>query len=110
MDQVPVDLVVADVSFISLTLLVAPLTGVTAADGQLLLLVKPQFEVGRERLSPGGVVRDDGLRREAVDRVVAAAEDSAGPRRGGSEPDPGSPAIWSSSCCSAPAGDAAGDA
>ena len=73
-DQVPVDLVVADVSFISLTLLVAPLAGVTAADGQLLMLVKPQFEVGRERLSPNGVVTDEGLRREAVDRVVATAE------------------------------------
>lgn len=73
-DRTPVDLVVADVSFISLTMLVAPLIEVTAADGELLLLVKPQFEVGRERLSPSGVVTDDGLRREAVDRVVAAAE------------------------------------
>jgi 23S rRNA (cytidine1920-2'-O)/16S rRNA (cytidine1409-2'-O)-methyltransferase len=66
--------VVADVSFISLTLLVAPLIGVTAADGELLLLVKPQFEVGRERLPSSGVVRDDGLRRQAVDGVVASAE------------------------------------
>lgn len=68
-----VDLVVADVSFISLTLLLAPLTAVTRADGALLLLVKPQFEVGRERLRPGGVVRDEGLRREAVAAVTAAA-------------------------------------
>ena len=67
-----VDLVVADVSFISLTLLLAPLTAVTRADG-VLLLVKPQFEVGRERLGPGGVVRDEGLRREAVAAVTAAA-------------------------------------
>jgi len=74
-DQMPVDLVVADVSFISLTLLVARLIGVTAADGDLLLLVKPQFEVGRDRLAPSGVVTDDELRREAVNRVVAAAEE-----------------------------------
>ncbi len=68
-------------SFISLTLLLRPLTDVTAPDGVLLLLVKPQFEVGRERLGPGGVVRDDGLRRAAVDSVVAAAADLGWPAR-----------------------------
>jgi len=73
-EGVPVDLVVADVSFISLNLLVAPLLSVTAADGELLLLVKPQFEVGRERLASSGVVHDDGLRSQAVDGVVASAE------------------------------------
>jgi 23S rRNA (cytidine1920-2'-O)/16S rRNA (cytidine1409-2'-O)-methyltransferase len=70
----PVDLVVADVSFISLTLLIEPLTAVTAAEGRLLLLVKPQFEVGRERLEKGGVVRSAELRRAAVRGVVEAAE------------------------------------
>ena len=60
--------------FISLTLLVGPLLGVTAADGEVLLLVKPQFEVGRERLPSSGVVSDDGLRRQAVDGVVESAE------------------------------------
>jgi 23S rRNA (cytidine1920-2'-O)/16S rRNA (cytidine1409-2'-O)-methyltransferase len=74
LDQMPVGLVVADVSFISLTMLVAPLIGVTAEDGELLLLVKPQFEVGRERLSSSGVVTDDGLRQQAVNRVVDVAE------------------------------------
>ena len=69
------ELVVADVSFISLTLLLGPLTAVTAPDGALLLLVKPQFEVGRERLGPAGVVREDDLRRSAVAAVTAAAED-----------------------------------
>jgi 23S rRNA (cytidine1920-2'-O)/16S rRNA (cytidine1409-2'-O)-methyltransferase len=73
-DQQPVDLAVADVSFISLTLLLGPLTAVTAPAGALLLLVKPQFEVGRERLGRGGVVREDNLRREAVAGVAAAAE------------------------------------
>ena len=71
----PVDLVVADVSFISLTLLVGPLTAVTRRDGWLLLMVKPQFEVGRELLGKGGVVRSSAQRRQAVETVVAAAAD-----------------------------------
>ncbi len=69
----PVDLVVGDVSFISLRLLLEPLTGVLSRSGFALLLVKPQFEVGRERLGAGGVVRDEALRLEAVARVVEAA-------------------------------------
>ena len=74
-DGQPVDLVVADVSFISLTMLLPQLLGVLADDGDALLLVKPQFEVGRDRLGSGGVVRQESLRKDAVDRVVAAAED-----------------------------------
>jgi 23S rRNA (cytidine1920-2'-O)/16S rRNA (cytidine1409-2'-O)-methyltransferase len=74
-DDRPVGLVVADVSFISLTLLLPPLTAVTAPDGALLLLVKPQFEVGRERLGPGGIVREDRLRRTAVAAVATAADE-----------------------------------
>lgn len=70
----PVDLVVADVSFISLTLVVGPLTSVLHPEGDLLLLIKPQFEVGRERLERGGVVRSPELRRQAVVDVLAAAE------------------------------------
>lgn len=73
LDGVPVDRVVADVSFISLRLLLAPLLAVLARDGEALLLVKPQFEVGRERLGKGGVVRDERLRRESVDLVSADA-------------------------------------
>jgi 23S rRNA (cytidine1920-2'-O)/16S rRNA (cytidine1409-2'-O)-methyltransferase len=65
----PVDLVVADLSFISLTLVLADLRCLVRPTGQLVLLVKPQFEVGRERLGSGGVVRDPGLRAEAVRRV-----------------------------------------
>jgi 23S rRNA (cytidine1920-2'-O)/16S rRNA (cytidine1409-2'-O)-methyltransferase len=70
----PVDLVVADVSFISLRLLVAPLLGVLRPDGVALLMVKPQFEVGRERLGAGGVVRDELDRIAAVEEVAKAAE------------------------------------
>ena len=73
----PVDLVVADVSFISLTLLVEPLTAVTTDEGWLLLMVKPQFEVGRERLGRGGVVRSPALHAEAV-AVVADVATAAG--------------------------------
>jgi 23S rRNA (cytidine1920-2'-O)/16S rRNA (cytidine1409-2'-O)-methyltransferase len=69
----PVALVVGDLSFISLTLVLAPLISVTAADGDLVLMVKPQFEVGRERVGKGGVVRDPALRAEAVTTVADAA-------------------------------------
>jgi 23S rRNA (cytidine1920-2'-O)/16S rRNA (cytidine1409-2'-O)-methyltransferase len=70
---VAVDLAVADVSFISLTLLLAPLVSVTRDDGWLLLLVKPQFEVGRELLCKGGVVRAPPDQVQAVSGVMNAA-------------------------------------
>ncbi len=69
----PVDLVVGDLSFISLELVLDPLLAVTRPDGDLALMVKPQFEVGRERVGKGGVVRDLGLRAEAVSAVAAGA-------------------------------------
>jgi 23S rRNA (cytidine1920-2'-O)/16S rRNA (cytidine1409-2'-O)-methyltransferase len=69
----PVDLTVADLSFISLRLVLPALAACTAPDGDLALMVKPQFEVGRERVGPGGVVRDPELRAEAVLDVAAAA-------------------------------------
>ncbi len=70
---VPVDLVVADVSFISLRLLVEPLLAVVHHRGTALLMVKPQFEVGRERLGKGGVVRSEAERTAAVDLVAEDA-------------------------------------
>ena len=69
----PPDLVVADLSFISLTLVLPPLAAVTTADADLVLMVKPQFEVGRDLVGPGGVVRDPALRVGAVRRIVASA-------------------------------------
>ena len=69
----PVELVVADLSFISLRLVLRPLREVTRPDGDLVLMVKPQFEVGRERLGSGGVVRDGQTRADAVRGVAAAA-------------------------------------
>src|SRR4051794_8585394 len=68
-----VDLTVADLSFISLRLVLPALAACTAIDGDLALMVKPQFEVGRERVGAGGVVRDPRLRAEAVLDVAAAA-------------------------------------
>ena len=69
----PVDLVVADLSFISLRVVLPALTGCARPGADLLPMVKPQFEVGRERLGAGGVVRDPGHRAEAVLGVARAA-------------------------------------
>jgi 23S rRNA (cytidine1920-2'-O)/16S rRNA (cytidine1409-2'-O)-methyltransferase len=69
----PADLVVADLSFISLRTVLPALTACTSAGGELLPMVKPQFEVGRQRLGAGGVVRDAGLRLAALTEVTAAA-------------------------------------
>lgn len=71
----PVDLVVGDLSFISLELVLDALLAVTSGDGELALMVKPQFEVGKDRVGKGGVVRDLGLRVEAVAGIAAAAAD-----------------------------------
>jgi 23S rRNA (cytidine1920-2'-O)/16S rRNA (cytidine1409-2'-O)-methyltransferase len=69
----PVGLTVADLSFISLRLVLPALAACTDAGGDLALMVKPQFEVGKERVGTGGVVRDWRLRAEAVLDVAAAA-------------------------------------
>jgi 23S rRNA (cytidine1920-2'-O)/16S rRNA (cytidine1409-2'-O)-methyltransferase len=71
----PVGLTVADLSFISLRTVLPALTACTAATGTLLPMVKPQFEVGREGLGGGGVVRKPGLRRAALGEVIAVARD-----------------------------------
>jgi len=69
----PVDLVVGDLSFISLRLVLDALIEVTRSDGDLVLMVKPQFEVGKERIPAGGVVRDPLVRAEAVRGVARSA-------------------------------------
>jgi 23S rRNA (cytidine1920-2'-O)/16S rRNA (cytidine1409-2'-O)-methyltransferase len=69
----PVDLVVADLSFISLRLVLPALTACAAPGADLLPMVKPQFEVGRQRLGSGGVVRDPADRADAVLTVARAA-------------------------------------
>ncbi|MFF2844624.1 TlyA family RNA methyltransferase [Paenarthrobacter sp. NPDC057981] len=72
----PARLTVADLSFISLTLVLEALAGCTEPGGDLLLMVKPQFEVGKERLSRTGVVASENERRRAVAQVATAAIDS----------------------------------
>ena len=69
----PVDVVVGDLSFISLQLVLDPLLGVCSSEADLALMVKPQFEVGKDRVGKGGVVRDPGLRAETVAGVASAA-------------------------------------
>jgi len=66
-------LVTADLSFISLSLVVPALAACAAPDADFVLLVKPQFEVGRGKVGAGGVVRDPELRSAAVRSVAAAA-------------------------------------
>ena len=68
------ELVVADLSFISLTLVLPALVAVAAPGADLVLLVKPQFEVGRGAVGSGGVVRDPAARAAAVARVADAAD------------------------------------
>jgi 23S rRNA (cytidine1920-2'-O)/16S rRNA (cytidine1409-2'-O)-methyltransferase len=76
-DQLPYapDLIVVDVSFISLGKVLPAVLGVAAGRFDCLAMVKPQFEVGRERVGKGGVVRDLELRRGAIAAVAEAAEE-----------------------------------
>lgn len=74
-----VQVTVCDLSFISLPIVLPALVGCTTNDGDVLPMVKPQFEVGRERLGAGGVVRDPGHRGEAVVRVARVAAELGWP-------------------------------
>lgn len=71
-----VALTVADLSFISLTLVVLPLALSTEPGGDLVLMVKPQFEIGKDRLGRTGVVNSERERRMAVEKVANAALDA----------------------------------
>jgi 23S rRNA (cytidine1920-2'-O)/16S rRNA (cytidine1409-2'-O)-methyltransferase len=85
-----VGLVVGDLSFISLQLVLDPLISVVEEDGDLVLMVKPQFEVGKDRVGKGCVVRDPKLRSEAVAAVAdAAAQRGWGARGVTTSPLPG---------------------
>jgi len=70
-----VDLVVADLSFISLKLVIPALISVSKPDANYLLMVKPQFEVGKDKLGSGGVVREIALRKSTVLEVAQVAYD-----------------------------------
>jgi len=69
----PVDVVVADLSFISLATVLPALTSCASADADIVPMVKPQFEVGKNRVGAGGVVSDPNLRADAVLAVARRA-------------------------------------
>ena len=72
------DLVTMDVSFISVLKILPALRAVTTPDADLLVLVKPQFEVGRGQVGKGGIVRDPALHLEALLAVARSAQDKLG--------------------------------
>ncbi|MCB1152329.1 TlyA family RNA methyltransferase [bacterium] len=76
----PVDLATIDASFISLTLILPAVAKCVRPGGIILPMVKPQFEVGKDRVGAGGVVRDEALRREAADSVKRFLEGELGLR------------------------------
>jgi len=82
-----VRLAVVDVSFISLTLVLPPLAGVLSHGGVIVALIKPQFELSRDEVGRGGVVRDDAAHQRAVDKIRRWA-DGAGWHWGGVIPSP----------------------
>jgi 23S rRNA (cytidine1920-2'-O)/16S rRNA (cytidine1409-2'-O)-methyltransferase len=71
-----VDLVTIDAAFISLALVLPPLPAIMKAGGRCLALVKPQFEVGRQHVGKGGIVRDENLHRQALEKAAQAGSDS----------------------------------
>ncbi len=68
------NLAVCDASFISTTLLIPAFAPLVSEPAEMVILVKPQFEVGREQVGKGGIVRDPDLHRLACDRVRATVE------------------------------------
>ena len=68
------DLAVIDCSFISLELVLPPTKRFLGEEGDVVALIKPQFEVGRDGLGKGGVVRDEEVREEAIERIISVAE------------------------------------
>jgi 23S rRNA (cytidine1920-2'-O)/16S rRNA (cytidine1409-2'-O)-methyltransferase len=69
----PIDLAVIDVSFISLTLVLPSVVPLLREQGRAVALVKPQFEVGKGQVGPGGIVRDERQRRSVTEKVIACA-------------------------------------
>jgi 23S rRNA (cytidine1920-2'-O)/16S rRNA (cytidine1409-2'-O)-methyltransferase len=71
----PVDFLTCDVSFISVTLILPAITPLLRPDGQMVILIKPQFEVGKGQVGKGGIVRDAALHQAACDRVTQAVKE-----------------------------------
>jgi len=68
----PIDLAVCDVSFISITMILPALGNLLQKDAEMVILVKPQFELEREQVGKGGIIRDPALHRQACQRVEEA--------------------------------------
>jgi 23S rRNA (cytidine1920-2'-O)/16S rRNA (cytidine1409-2'-O)-methyltransferase len=71
----PADLVVVDVSFISVAKVLPAIVPLAAPGGEFLILIKPQFELEKRDVGKGGIVRDAALHQKAIERVMAAARD-----------------------------------
>jgi 23S rRNA (cytidine1920-2'-O)/16S rRNA (cytidine1409-2'-O)-methyltransferase len=71
----PVDLVTIDVSFISLKIVVPAVLNFTEKEARILALIKPQFEVGRNQVGKGGVVRDAALHSEVIEQLSSFFRD-----------------------------------
>lgn len=71
----PVDFLCFDVSFISVTLILPAAVPLLRPGGQMVILVKPQFEVGKGQVGKGGIVRDPALHRAACDRIETAVRE-----------------------------------
>jgi 23S rRNA (cytidine1920-2'-O)/16S rRNA (cytidine1409-2'-O)-methyltransferase len=71
----PVDFVCCDLSFISVTLVLPALMSLMKQSAAIVVLAKPQFEVGKGEVGKGGIVRDPALHQRTVDKVCAALED-----------------------------------
>jgi len=80
-----VDLTVIDASFISLKLLLKPVLAILKPGGSIIALVKPQFEVGREHVGKGGIVRDEGMRSAALEAIKDFASSLGATVAGGME-------------------------
>ena len=72
--QEPLDFATADVSFISLTKILGPVKDLLTPDGEMVCLIKPQFEAGREKVGKKGVVRDKKVHLEVIDTVLTYAQ------------------------------------
>ena len=70
----PIDFSSIDVSFISLTKVLGPVKALLTESGQVVCLIKPQFEAGREKVGKKGVVRDKKVHLEVIEMVIAYAE------------------------------------
>lgn len=76
------DIAVIDVSFISLVKVFPHVDGLLRNDGQIVALIKPQFEAGRENVGRGGIVRDEKVREECIAKVCSSAEELGWTRKG----------------------------